>query len=220
SRTSPWYRVSSNVPAIEAVASAGWSSEAGSVAGAAAILGWFDGTARVFGAAPGGFWVAVDAVQLLVRGVAVCWRGSRGGWGAGWVGRLGGGGGGGRGGGAGGCRRWRGTRSQQRQADGHRTQSMQQLAAAHAGSPHPARRAPLSHKARVFVAHGLVCYPLLRSRPLGFVALAVVALLVFWHPARVAAQTLFLLPALFPGAPLDPLALVAAQPTRTEHTFD
>jgi hypothetical protein len=51
------------------------------------------------------------------------------------------------------------------------------------------------------------------------VALAVVALLVFWHPARVAAQTLFLLPALFPGAPLDPLALVAAQPTRTEHTF-
>jgi hypothetical protein len=96
---------------------------------------------------------------------------------------------------------------------------MQQLAAAHAGSPHPARRATLSQRARVFLAHGLVCYPLLRSRPLGFVALAVVALLVFWHPARVAAQTLFLLPALFPGAPLDPLALVAAQPTRTEHNF-
>jgi acetyl esterase/lipase len=96
---------------------------------------------------------------------------------------------------------------------------MQQLAAAHACSPHPALRATLSQRARVFVAHGLVCYPLLRSRPLGFVALAVVALLVFWHPARVAAQTLILLPALFPGAPVDPLAAVVAQPSRTEHTF-
>ena len=48
--------------------------------------------------------------------------------------------------------------------------------------------------------------------------LALVALfagLVLWHPARVAVQTLLLLPALFPSAPIDPLSLVTAAPTAT-----
>ena len=36
-------------------------------------------------------------------------------------------------------------------------------------------------------------------------AAALVAALAVWHPARVAVQTLLLLPALFPSAPLDPL---------------
>jgi hypothetical protein len=56
-------------------------------------------------------------------------------------------------------------------------------------------------------------------RQVSLVALLVVALLVAWHPARVAAQALVLLPALFPNAPLNPLALVTATPTISEHSF-
>lgn len=40
-----------------------------------------------------------------------------------------------------------------------------------------------------------------------------------WHPARVAVQTLLLLPALFPSAPVDPLAALTAAPTREESTY-
>jgi hypothetical protein len=46
---------------------------------------------------------------------------------------------------------------------------------------------------------------------------AIVAMLGVWHPARVAAQALVLLPALFPSAPVDPLALTAA-PVREMRT--
>jgi hypothetical protein len=67
--------------------------------------------------------------------------------------------------------------------------------------------------------HGLVCYPLLRLRQVSLVALLLVAVLVAWHPARVAAQTLLLLPAIFPNPPVDPLALVTSEPARTEHHF-
>jgi dienelactone hydrolase len=40
-----------------------------------------------------------------------------------------------------------------------------------------------------------------------------------WHPARVAVQTLLLLPALFPSAPLDPLSLVTATPSEHDSTY-
>ena len=50
---------------------------------------------------------------------------------------------------------------------------------------------------------------------LGVAAILFVGL---WHPARVAVETLLLLPALFPSAPVDPLALIAA-PARTERTY-
>src|ERR1700716_761650 len=40
-----------------------------------------------------------------------------------------------------------------------------------------------------------------------------------WHPARVAVQTLLLLPALFPSAPVDPLALVTATPVREARSY-
>jgi hypothetical protein len=56
-------------------------------------------------------------------------------------------------------------------------------------------------------------------RQVSLVALLLLAVLVAWHPARVAAETLVLLPAIFPSPPLDPLVLVTAQPTRTEHHF-
>jgi hypothetical protein len=53
---------------------------------------------------------------------------------------------------------------------------------------------------------------------IGVVILA--AAIALWHPARVAVQALLLLPALFPGAPIDPLAQLTPQP-RTEHaTYD
>jgi hypothetical protein len=48
---------------------------------------------------------------------------------------------------------------------------------------------------------------------------ALVAALALWHPARVAVQTLLLLPAVFPAAPVDPLALVTAAPSREQYTF-
>jgi dienelactone hydrolase len=47
--------------------------------------------------------------------------------------------------------------------------------------------------------------------------LAAVAVLI-WHPARVALQALLLLPALFPDAPVDALALVTAAPVRSEES--
>lgn len=50
-------------------------------------------------------------------------------------------------------------------------------------------------------------------------AIAGVALILIWHPARVAVQTLVLLPRLFPEGPLDVLGLVTARPTRDERQF-
>lgn len=40
-----------------------------------------------------------------------------------------------------------------------------------------------------------------------------------WHPARVAVQTVMLLPALFPSAPFEPLGLFTGTPTREHLTF-
>jgi hypothetical protein len=48
---------------------------------------------------------------------------------------------------------------------------------------------------------------------------ALIAVTVLWHPARVAMQTLLLLPALFPSAPFDPLSLLTAAPAREHHTY-
>jgi hypothetical protein len=50
------------------------------------------------------------------------------------------------------------------------------------------------------------------------VLLLVVVVLV-WHPARVAAQALVLLPALFPNAPVDLLVSFTPKPTSSEHRF-
>jgi hypothetical protein len=58
---------------------------------------------------------------------------------------------------------------------------------------------------------------LLRFRLLLLAALIVGG--VAWHPSRVAGQALLLLPALFPNAPADPLALVTLAPTRTQHSL-
>jgi hypothetical protein len=49
-------------------------------------------------------------------------------------------------------------------------------------------------------------------------SLAGLVALTLWHPARVAVQAVLLLPALFPAAPVDLLAL-APPPTRTEHSL-
>jgi hypothetical protein len=51
------------------------------------------------------------------------------------------------------------------------------------------------------------------------VAVLIVALMV-WHPARVAGQSLLLLPSMFPSAPVDPLTVLTAAPRRTSHAFD
>ncbi|MDQ6674483.1 MAG: hypothetical protein M3069_27745 [Chloroflexota bacterium] len=48
---------------------------------------------------------------------------------------------------------------------------------------------------------------------------AMIAALAVWHPLRVAVQTLLLLPALFPSAPFDPLALVTPPPTREQYAY-
>ncbi|HEY1297192.1 MAG TPA: hypothetical protein VGJ60_29290, partial [Chloroflexota bacterium] len=57
-------------------------------------------------------------------------------------------------------------------------------------------------------------------RPLAFgVLLVLVGTLAVWHPARVALQTLALLPALFPTAPIEPLAMLTAEPIRDQQTF-
>ena len=45
------------------------------------------------------------------------------------------------------------------------------------------------------------------------------ALLVVWHPARVAVQAMVLLPALFPSAPFDPLGMLTAAPIREEYQY-
>lgn len=49
-------------------------------------------------------------------------------------------------------------------------------------------------------------------RQVGFALLLVLGVLVAWHPARVAVQTLLLLPAMFPGAPVDPLGWFTPEP--------
>ena len=46
-----------------------------------------------------------------------------------------------------------------------------------------------------------------------------VLVLVGWHPARVAVQTLLLLPALFPSPPLDPLTAMSTAPTIEQHSY-
>ena len=51
------------------------------------------------------------------------------------------------------------------------------------------------------------------------IAVLVVGIAV-WHPARVAVQTVMLLPALFPSAPLEPLSLLTAAPNRERQTLD
>jgi hypothetical protein len=48
---------------------------------------------------------------------------------------------------------------------------------------------------------------------------AVAAAVAIWHPARVAIQTLLLLPALFPSAPVDPLGLVTAAPMHEQRSY-
>src|SRR6266567_1367488 len=57
----------------------------------------------------------------------------------------------------------------------------------------------------------------------GLIALFAAALVgvavASWHPARVAVQTLLLLPALFPSAPVDPLGLVTPTPVREERSY-
>src|SRR5712691_6056501 len=59
----------------------------------------------------------------------------------------------------------------------------------------------------------------MRRGRIGVLAIAAVALgVALWHPARVAIQTLLLLPALFPSAPIDPLSLVTATPIREART--
>lgn len=47
----------------------------------------------------------------------------------------------------------------------------------------------------------------------GFGLLLAIGALIAWHPARVAVQTLLLLPAMFPGAPVDPLGWFTPEPT-------
>ena len=52
-----------------------------------------------------------------------------------------------------------------------------------------------------------------------FVLVALVAVVVLWHPARVAVQTLLLLPSMFPSAPFDPLSAITPTPIRSQHEF-
>jgi acetyl esterase/lipase len=57
-------------------------------------------------------------------------------------------------------------------------------------------------------------------RRVGFLAVpAIVGVLALWHPARVAIQALLLLPAFFPSAPIDPLALITAAPERQHLSY-
>jgi len=48
--------------------------------------------------------------------------------------------------------------------------------------------------------------------------LTLLAAMALWHPARVALEALLLLPALFPSAPLDPLARFTSAPVQDEQT--
>lgn len=60
------------------------------------------------------------------------------------------------------------------------------------------------------------------SARLAFIAVALVLVPVAFvvvKPLKVGLQTLLLLPAMFPGAPLDPLTALTQPPTRTEHSF-
>jgi dienelactone hydrolase len=60
----------------------------------------------------------------------------------------------------------------------------------------------------------------MRRGPSLLLALALLACgVAVWHPARVAVQTVVLLPALFPSAPFDPLSLVTAPPVHDELTY-
>jgi dienelactone hydrolase len=52
------------------------------------------------------------------------------------------------------------------------------------------------------------------------IILAVALGVAAWHPARVAAQALLLLPAVFPNAPVDPLSAFTPQPALSENDFD
>src|SRR6266851_6290637 len=52
------------------------------------------------------------------------------------------------------------------------------------------------------------------------IAASAIATLALWHPARVAVQTLLLMPALFPSAPVDPLALLTPSPRHEEQVYD
>jgi dienelactone hydrolase len=57
-------------------------------------------------------------------------------------------------------------------------------------------------------------------RPFAFgLVVVLVGTLVAWHPARVALQSLLLLPALFPTAPVDPLAMVTSEPVQEQQSF-
>ncbi len=54
-------------------------------------------------------------------------------------------------------------------------------------------------------------------RPFIFgLTLVLVGALALWRPARVAVQTLLLLPALFPSPPIDPLALLTPEPVQEQ----
>src|SRR5258708_12535761 len=60
----------------------------------------------------------------------------------------------------------------------------------------------------------------MRGGLIAVLATTVVAFgVALWHPARVAVQTLLLLPALFPSAPVDPLSLVTPTPVREERSY-
>jgi dienelactone hydrolase len=56
-------------------------------------------------------------------------------------------------------------------------------------------------------------------RVMAVFALALLVGAAVWHPSRVAVQTLLLLPALFPSAPLDPLSLVTAPPVEHDQAY-
>jgi|SRR5579859_3078508 len=58
-----------------------------------------------------------------------------------------------------------------------------------------------------------------RTFVLLLVLAGVVSGVAVWHPARVAIQTLLLLPALFPSAPIDPLSLITPTPVRDERAY-
>jgi dienelactone hydrolase len=58
-----------------------------------------------------------------------------------------------------------------------------------------------------------------RAKFSALVLAALVAALALWHPARVAAQALLLLPALFPSAPVDPLGLVTPAPIVEQYSY-
>jgi hypothetical protein len=60
----------------------------------------------------------------------------------------------------------------------------------------------------------------MRRGVIGALAIAAIAVgVALWHPARVAVQTLLLLPAVFPSAPVDPLGLVTPTPTHEERSY-